>query len=346
MHPLETQVRQTWIDLKLPWAGVLVGVSAGPDSMALLHLLAALGVGIIPRLMAAYIDHGLRPGETRAEWECVVTAADRLGLACVRERIEVAPFAAARKMSLEHAARELRYRAFADLSRVHGVSLIAVAHTADDQVEEVLLRLLRGGGRKALSGMRSRSDNLIRPLLGVRKDALLAYLKQKQIPFCIDSSNDDPRFLRNRIRGQLLPLLEREYDPGIRRAILKTASNLAEDEDLLESLLATAWDEVIELHDAREDTPATGRLQREPFLDLHPALQRRLLERLLWLLGDDAGFAHILAVLEAARKGRTGGELHLSRGLRVRIGREHLEFAYPRGIGPWRGRTGDGGEGR
>ena len=341
MHPLETQVRQTWIDLNLPRTGVMVSASAGPDSMALLHLLAALGAAIGPRLVAAYIDHGLRPDETPAEWDCVVTAAARLGLACVRERIEVAPFAAARKLSLEHAARELRYRALADLARANDLSLIAVAHTADDQVEEILLRLLRGGGRKALSGMRSRSGNLIRPLLGVRKRELLAYLMQKQIPFCIDSSNNDPRFLRNRIRNQLLPLLEREYDPGIRRAILKSASNLAEDEDLLESLLTTHWPEVIELHDAQADTPATGRLRRGPFLRLHPALQRRLLERLLWLLGDDAGFAHILAVLDAARQGRTGGELHLSRGLRVRIGREDIEFSYPRGAGPWRGRTGD-----
>ncbi len=341
MHPLETQMRQTWIDLNLPRTGVLVGVSAGPDSMALLHLLAALGPEIIPRLMAAYIDHGLRPDETRAEWDCVVTAAARLGLACVRERIEVAPLAKRRKISLEHAARELRYQAFADLVRAHDLSLIAVAHTADDQVEEVLIRLLRGGGRKALSGMRRRSDNLIRPLLGVRKGELLTYLMQKKLPFCTDSSNDDPRFLRNRIRGQLLPLLERDFDPGVRRAILKTASNLAEDEALLESLLSTHWDEVVELHDARADTPATDRLRRRPFLRLHPALQRRLLERLLWLLGDDASYAHILAVLDAARQGRTGGELHLSQGLRVRIGREHLEFSYPRGVGPWRGRLCD-----
>lgn len=339
MHPLETQVRQTWIDLDLPPTGVLVGVSAGPDSMALLHLLAALGTAICPRLVAAYIDHGLRPDETPAEWDCVVSAAARLGLACVRERVEVAPFAAARKLSLEHAARELRYQAFADLVRAHDLGLTAVAHTADDQAEEILLRLLRGGGRKALSGMRARSGALIRPLLGIRKGELLAYLMQNQIPFCMDSSNDDPRFLRNRIRGQLLPLLEREYDPGVRRALLKSACNLAEDEDLLESLLAAHWDGVVELHDARADgTPAAGRLRRGPLLRLHPALQRRLLERLLWLLGDDAGFAHILVVLDAARRGRTGGELHLSRGLRVRIGREHLEFSHPRGVGPWRGR--------
>ena len=341
MHPLETQVRQIWIDLNLPRTGVLVGVSAGPDSMALLHLLAALEASIIPRLVAAYIDHGLRPDETPAEWDCVVKASAKLGLACVRERIEVAAFASAQKLSLEHAARELRYRAFTDLARENGLNLIAVAHTAEDQVEEVLLRLLRGGGRKALSGMRAQSGALVRPLLGVRKHDLLAYLKQKQILFCSDSSNDDPRFLRNRIRSELLPLLERQYDPGIRQAILKSASNLAEDEDLLESLLAEHWDRVVELREPSTDTPAGGLLHRVPFFRLHPALQRRLLERLLWLLGDDAGFAHILAVLDAARQGRTGSELHLSRGLRVRINREHLEFSYPRGPGPWRGRLGD-----
>ena len=93
----------------------------------------------------------------------------------------------------------------------------------------MLLRLLRGGGRKALSGMRPRSGNLIRPLLAVPKSELLAYLAHKRIPFCHDSSNDDPRFLRNRIRQHLLPLLERDYDPGVREALLNTAGNLAED---------------------------------------------------------------------------------------------------------------------
>ncbi len=342
MHPLESQLRRTWLDLRLPPAGVVVGTSAGADSMALLQLLAAIReTAGIPWLIAAYIDHGLRPDETPAEWDCVRNQADRLGLTSVRMEVDAASLARERKLSLEHAARELRYQAFALLAQTRGAGLIAVAHTADDQAEEVLLRLLRGGGRKALSGMRLRSDNLIRPLLAVPKLELLAYLAHRQIPYCHDSSNDDPRFLRNRLRNHLLPLLERDYDPGVRRAILKTASNLAEDEDLLEALVEEHWHAAVEFPSTESEAPATSRLWRQPFCRLHPSLQRRLIERLLWRLGQAAAYAHIIAVLDAAQRGRTGAQLHLDRGLRVQIERESLVFSFPRGRGAWRGRLDD-----
>jgi tRNA(Ile)-lysidine synthase len=341
MHPLETQVRRLWLDLDLPATGVVVGVSAGPDSMALLHLLAVLRAGCIPWLLAAYIDHGLRPDETLAEWDCVRETAARLELACARERIDVTALARERKLSLEHAARELRYQALNQLARARDAGLIAVAHTADDQVEEVLLRLLRGGGRKALSGMRPRSGNLIRPLLAVPKSELLAYLAHKRIPFCHDSSNDDPRFLRNRIRQHLLPLLERDYDPGVREALLKTAGNLAEDEDLLDALMRQQWPAVVDFQAAAPPSSAAARIRRNPFNRLHPSLQRRLIEQLLWRLGDATTHAHILIVLAAAQRGQTGNELHLARGLRVRIRRESLEFSFPKGAGSRRGRLYD-----
>jgi len=213
-----------------------------------------------------------------------------------------------------------------------------VAHTADDQVEEVLLRLFRGGGRKALGGMRPRAGNLIRPLLGIRKAQLLAYLDDKRIAYCHDSSNDDRRFLRNRIRLDLLPLLEAEYDPGIRSALLKTAANLGEDEDLLERLLAEHWDTVVGMLQTDASGHPACRLNRAAFRCLHPALQRRLLEKLLWALDATAHFRHILAVQEAARSGRTGSELHLGQGLRVGVSRAYLAFSYPQGKGPRRGR--------
>jgi len=239
MHPLEQAVhRLLYSETPVPTAsGILVGVSGGPDSMALVHILAALRPQYSLTLVAAYIDHGLRPRETPAEWACIRTAAARLQVDCARIAVDAAATAAAGGLSLEHAAREVRYRAFGELVRERGLDLVAVAHTADDQAEEVLLRLLRGGGRRALSGMRCRSGNLIRPLLRTRKAELMAYLTEKKISFCHDSSNDDLRFLRNRIRHELLPLLEERYDPGIRRALLKTAAKLSEDKDLLKNLL-------------------------------------------------------------------------------------------------------------
>lgn len=345
MSSLEVAIRHTLVRTCLlePGQHVLLGVSGGADSIALLHLLAAQRGELALTLVAAYVDHGLRPLETPAEWHCVRAAAAGLEIESVRLAVDVPGAIAAGNVSPEQAARELRYQALAELGRARQTDLLAVAHTADDQAEEVLLRLFRGGGRKALAGMAPRSGTLIRPLLGVRKAALLDYLHAKGIGFCHDSSNDDLRFLRNRIRHHLLPLLERDYDPGIRQALLKTAANLGEDEDLLAGLLADCWPAVV-------DWPAIGAetgeqaclLRREPFRALHPALQRRLVERLLWDLGAAARYEQILAVLAAARTGRTGSELHLSRGLRVGIRREHLVFVYPRGHIPWRGRLRDG----
>lgn len=340
MHPLEYAVRQTLQRQQLLTTGlrVLVGVSAGADSMALLHILAALRLDLGLTLVAAHVDHGLRPAETPAEWACVQAAAGRLGIDCARMSVDVRRWATTGKLSLEHAARELRYRAFADLGRQYGTDTLAVAHTADDQVEEVLLRLFRGGGGKALSGMALRSGTLIRPLLGVGKAELLAYLADQGINFCSDSSNDDLHFLRNRIRHQLLPLLENQYDPGLRRALLKTAANLGQDEELLTQLLEAPWSQAVELRQADPASPVVARLRREVFGQLHPALQRRLVEQLLWRIGAAARYEQIMAVVAAAVQGRTGSELHLSRGLRVGVSRDQLEFSYPQGQGPWRGR--------
>ncbi|MDX9834552.1 MAG: tRNA lysidine(34) synthetase TilS [Desulfobulbus sp.] len=339
-HPLEQALQRTLAAQSLlsPGSRVLVGVSGGADSMALVHLLAALSEEWRLTLVAAYVDHGLRPEETPAERACVQAAACRLGIGCEIVAIDVAGHARAERISLEHAARELRYRALATIGRTVASDCLAVGHTADDQVEEVLLRLLRGAGRKGLAGMRSRSRGVVRPLLGVRKAELLAYLADRDIVFCNDSSNSDLRFLRNRIRHHLLPLLAADYDPGVREALSKTAANLSADEDLLDSLVGAHWEETVEWL----ETAAVGRpialLRRDPFRTLHPALQRRLVERLLWRVGDTVRYAHILAVAKAAQEGGVGSELHLSRGLRVTVGRDALHFVYPRGRGRWRGR--------
>lgn len=339
-HLLEQAIQRVLIGLAEPIQGsrILVGVSGGADSMALLHVLAALQQPFSFSLVAAYVDHGLRPDETPQEWACVQGAASLLAVESERVFVDVRAEVAARKVSIEHAARELRYQAFAALGQQWKTDLLAVAHTADDQVEAILLRLFRGGGRKALAGMRLRTGRLIRPFLGIRKAILLDYLNDKGISFCHDSSNDNVSFLRNRIRLELLPALEARFDPGIRSAVLKTATNLAEDEELLEDLLSQCWDTVVESLEADVRGFPTACLNREAFQGLHLALQRRLIEQLLWKLDAVAQYEQILAVLAAGCSGRSGSELHLSRGLRLVVTRLHLIFSYPQGKGPWRGR--------
>ena len=312
---------------------LVVAVSGGPDSMALLHLLAAAREQLGLDLVVVWVDHGLRPRETPREEELVSGAAQRLDLPFIARRIDAAGHAAEKHRSLEHAARDLRYRVLREECRACSGDCIALAHTADDQAEEILLRMLRGSGRKGVAGMRMRSRDLIRPLLTIDKAELLEWLEEQEIPYALDSSNTDLKFLRNRVRHQLLPFLEQHFDAGIRKALRKTADSLAADEELLEELTEKARAEVV----CPGEEEGTLRIMRQPFIALPEALQRRVVEQVLWRLSSRATHDHILLILEAAEHGRTHSELHLSRGLRLGIYREYLQFSYPAGRSSWRG---------
>lgn len=317
----------------------VVAVSGGADSVCLLHVLASLHDAIRVSLVAVYVDHGLRPLETGDEKSLVQSLAVTLGADFECVEVDVDRLTQEKKLSLEHAARELRYEALRKIATDHGASIIAVAHNADDQAEEILLRLLRGSGRKGISGMRPRQRDIVRPLLSIAKQDIVAYLCDMDIQFLEDSSNADPRFLRNRVRLELIPYLEKNFDAGIKQALRKAGEILAEDEDLLEELTEIAWEQVAKKIILDEQS-ASGKvlIGRQSFAQQPGSLQRRIIERLLWKIGSRAGYNHIIQVVEAAKNGRTGTELHLSRGLRVGVQREYVEFSYPMGRSAWRGR--------
>ncbi|MCW5204286.1 tRNA lysidine(34) synthetase TilS, partial [Desulfobulbus sp. US4] len=291
-------------------SSIIIAVSGGSDSMALLYLLADARKRLELDLTAVWVDHCLRPEETPIEERTVLAAAKRLEVVCVRHRVDAASSASEQGISLEHAARDLRYAALRATAREVGAEYIAVAHTADDQAEEILLRLLRGSGREGVSGMRMQSRDLIRPLLNIDKKDLLAWLTEQEIVSCFDSSNDDMRFLRNRVRHQLLPFLEEHFEQGIKKSLRKTADSLAVDEDLLAALTAEAEQKTINVLSPPEEASEPQespkiQLLRAPFCALHPALQRRVVERLFWRIGGRAGYDHILLVIKAAESGRT-----------------------------------------
>ncbi len=320
---------------------LLVAVSGGPDSMALLHLLAGVQERLHLSLTVVWVDHCLRPLETPQEHKVVAIAAKQLNLPFIACRVDVLSFASEQRLSIEHAARELRYKTLREAAADCSADCIAVAHTADDQAEEILLRLLRGSGRKGMSGMRQRSGDIVRPLLEINKQELLVWLDKEGVEYCMDSSNDDLRFLRNRVRNQLLPFLEEHFDAGIKKCLRKTADSLAVDEELLAELTDAAVQEVLqesEKEKTAENSTKIIQLLRNPFYALHPAIQRRVVEHLLWNMGSKARYDHILLIVQAAFAGRNNSELHLSQGLRVGIYREFLEFSYPAGKMSWRGR--------
>jgi tRNA(Ile)-lysidine synthase len=189
-------------------ARLLAAVSGGPDSLAMLDVLARLAPKLGFELVAHGVDHGLRP-EAAAELDLAETHAARLGVHFTRTSVRVAPGG-----NLQARARALRYEAL-EAAREHlGATLIATAHHADDRAETVLLRLLRGAGPKGLAVLPPRAGDRIRPLLRARKADILAHLERHRIAFAEDPSNRDRRYLRARVREEVLPLLA-ELSPGI-----------------------------------------------------------------------------------------------------------------------------------
>lgn len=189
-------------------ARVLVAVSGGPDSIALLDVLARLASSLGLELVAHGVDHGLRE-EARAELELAAAQATRLGV-----DFDVTKLSLAAGGNLQARARDARYAALERVAKRRGLGLLATAHHADDRAETVLLRLLRGSGPRGLGVLPPREGQRIRPLIRARRSDVLGHLARHGIPFATDPSNADRRFLRARVRGELVPLLS-ELSPGV-----------------------------------------------------------------------------------------------------------------------------------
>ena len=223
---------------------LVVGVSGGPDSLCLLDLLDKAGFPVI----VAHYDHNLRP-ESVVEAKLVEKEADRRGLKFVLGQGDVRKAAQTEGLSIEEAARQARYRFLFSQARSSGAGAVAVAHHADDQIETVLMHLLRGSGLSGLKGMTHRAilpvwDSkipLVRPLLSMWRAEILVYCKNNRLDPVMDHTNLDTRYFRNRLRHELIPVLE-SYNPQIREGMLRMSRALAGDYELLREVIQENWD--------------------------------------------------------------------------------------------------------
>jgi tRNA(Ile)-lysidine synthase len=280
-------------------ATLVLAVSGGPDSMALLRGAARLVETDARRwhLTVAHLDHGLRP-ESPDDEEFVRIQAAALDLPFETRRTDVAALARDEGRSIEDAAREARYRFLEDVAP--DGALIATAHTADDAAETVLLNLMRGSGLTGVRGIPERRGRIVRPLLGERRGTLRDLLDEARVAYRLDPTNADPAFLRNRVRHEILPLLE-AIRPGATGRIGQFSRLAADDDALLDVLAGAELD--------RRRTPDGEIDWRRPPL---PALGRRMLRL---AIGDPAPSAErIEAILEAAAGPRGGVTIELGGG--------------------------------
>jgi tRNA(Ile)-lysidine synthase len=261
---------------------LLVAVSGGPDSLCLLDLLVRIGYPLV----IAHLNHGLRP-ESQSEADYVEKIAKAAGHPFIIGQEDVPGFACENSLSIEEAARNVRYTFLFKQAEQVGAQAVAVAHTADDQVETVLMHFLRGAGLSGLRGMQYWTlpspwcDHipLVRPLLEIWREEIQAYLADRGITPVEDRTNLDSRFFRNRLRNELIPYLA-GYNPGIRRVIWRMAQVLAADYDVIEANLDVAWEKC--LVEQREGYVSF----RAPVLNIQPdGIQRHLVRRgISWLL--------------------------------------------------------------
>lgn len=298
---------------------VAVACSGGADSIFLLHVLLALRDDLALTIGVAHFNHRIRP-EAEQDEDFVRTLAGSFSLPFLAEGRDVAAFARDHGMNLEEAARELRYEFLRRAASRLGANRIATGHTRTDQAETVLLRLLRGAGPRGLAGIPAAGEHgLVRPLLDVSREEIRSFLKSSGRAFRDDPSNRDRRFLRNRIRHELLPLIESEYAPGIEAGLARLA-DIMREEDLWGEEVARAA-----LAKAALGSGTSASIDRDAISEWAPALQRRMIRGFFERIRGDlrnVTFEDTQAVLDLVR----GREFTLRGDIRLRNegGRIHV----------------------
>lgn len=296
-----------------PGDTLIVALSGGADSTALLDLLANQP-DFSPRLVVAHLNHCLRGHDSDTDEEFTRNLAARYGIPFESRRVDIADIAAQQRLNLEDAGRRARFAFFEELRQKWRAAAIAVAHHSDDQAETVLMRLLRGSGPGGLRGMPYRNNrNVIRPLLNISRAEIEAYLAELGLTWREDASNQDAKFLRNRIRHELLPLLE-QYNPAIREHLNTTGALIAEEDQMLNSLAenfaarARASDNDAIVCDIKE-------------LALEPSPLRKRVLRLMFkrLAGnlDHLANRHVSALERLVDSNRPNAALNLPQGIRA-----------------------------
>jgi tRNA(Ile)-lysidine synthase len=289
---------------------VLVAVSGGADSVALIYLLETLAPLFSFRLAIAHLNHCLREKESDRDAEFVLRLAQKLNLPVYLEKKDVHKYKRRHKLSLEEAARQVRYRFFNQVAKENGFNKIALGHHYDDNAELVLMFILRGSGPLGLSGIPAvRGDKIVRPLINVRRSEIIDYLTEKKLEYVSDTSNTDLNHQRNKLRHDLIPNILTSYNPRISETLNRLAAVMRSEDEWLDELVEPIFQQHL-LH--KENLGI--QLSLEGFERLPRAAQRRLIRRAILTVKGDLRritYTHVAAVIRLASTGPTSGNLDL-----------------------------------
>ncbi|CAB1079369.1 tRNA(Ile)-lysidine synthetase (EC [Olavius algarvensis Delta 1 endosymbiont] len=311
-------VRRTIAEHRMLAVGdsVLIGVSGGPDSVALAYVLHTLAAEYSLRLAVAHVNHCLRGDDSDRDAEFVADTARQLGLPFYIEKKDVIQFQQREHFCLEEAGRKVRYRFFDRVCVAYGFNKIAVGHHGNDNAELVLMNLLRGSGPLGLSGIAPvRDGKIIRPLIRLERSEIVDYIAEKKLTCVADASNSDLSFRRNRIRHHLIPELEKSYNPAIIKTLNRLGAILRSEDQWIERLLRNDFSDCISV-----EAPGIVRINLKPLQGLDLAARRRIVRRAILTAKENLrriSLGHIDDVLSLIDKNPGTGSINLPDGIRV-----------------------------
>lgn len=327
MDSLILKIKKTLVDHKMVKPGdcVLLGVSGGPDSVALLRSLLELKQELSIELVVAHLNHSARGEESDRDAQFVKSLGDTFQIKTIIEKKDVAAQQSTSKTSFQEIARHLRLDFFQRAMNQLGANKVALGHTLDDQAETVLINLLRGSGLKGVGGMSPVRHPYIRPLFYCSRQEIVEFLNDRKIPYCKDSSNEKKDYLRNRIRLELIPVLQKDYNPRIVENLFEASSIFRAENDYLKTL----EDYEFERNVSRFEDSETLSMKVESFMALPLALKRRLIRKGIENVKGDLRritFFHIQEVLHLFEKAQKGKRIDLPGDLQVVCMGNRVEF--------------------
>ncbi|MDI6687528.1 MAG: tRNA lysidine(34) synthetase TilS [Desulfobacterales bacterium] len=332
-HKIFSVVKQAITAYRMfqPGDSVLICVSGGPDSVALLHILLSLAPEFSCTLGVAHLNHCLRKKDSDNDAEFVAFLAKQLDLPCYIKKKDVRKYQKEHKLSLEEAARSVRYAFYDQVAEKNGFNKIAIGHHSDDNAELVLMYLLRGSGPLGIGGIppvrscKNGNRQIIRPMINVRRSEIINFLESKRLKYVFDKSNNDMRYLRNRVRHQLIPLIKESYNPRIVETINRLSLIIRSEEKWVENNINSIFKKLtISVLNDKIILSATG------INEIDPAAQRRVVRKAIAEVKGDLRritFSHIDSAVSLLKSSRSIASIDLPDRIRIERDKDILSFS-------------------